>query len=234
MASYQQIKARIAKLEREAAAARRKEKSDVIAKIHKMMADHELTVADLELKGARKTTRPAAKKTVGQPKFQDPASGKTWTGRGKPPGWIADALKSGEQDRFLIGGAAPGKSKATKVSKVTKVSKAKPAARKTSAGLAVVKKPAKAASGAATKTRAKAAATKAPAAKRAKAASKAASKPSAKAVAKKPAAKKAAAKVTAKAGSRAPRKAAAGMPPTTTSTPAEPAILLAADTASAD
>jgi hypothetical protein len=44
----------------------------------------------------------SAKKTPGVAKFQDPKSGKTWTGHGKPPLWIA-----GKKDRtpFLI--AAP-------------------------------------------------------------------------------------------------------------------------------
>ncbi|KFJ10147.1 H-NS histone family protein [Delftia acidovorans] len=28
------------------------------------------------------------KANVGQPKYRDPATGATWTGRGKPPNWI--------------------------------------------------------------------------------------------------------------------------------------------------
>ena len=27
--------------------------------------------------------------TIGVAKYRDPKTGKTWTGRGKPPGWIA-------------------------------------------------------------------------------------------------------------------------------------------------
>jgi DNA-binding protein H-NS len=35
---------------------------------------------------------------VGAPKFRDPESGATWTGRGKPPNWI----KGKERAGFLI------------------------------------------------------------------------------------------------------------------------------------
>ena len=35
-------------------------------------------------------------------KYRDPLSGKTWTGRGKPPLWITEALKAGKKDDYLI------------------------------------------------------------------------------------------------------------------------------------
>lgn len=51
---------------------------------------------------AGKRKAPAQAATVGVAKYQDPASGKTWTGRGKPPAWIAGAAN---RDAFLIGGS---------------------------------------------------------------------------------------------------------------------------------
>ena len=37
-------------------------------------------------------------------KYRDPATGKTWTGRGREPAWMREALASGKQkDDFLIG-----------------------------------------------------------------------------------------------------------------------------------
>jgi DNA-binding protein H-NS len=30
------------------------------------------------------------------PKYRDPASGKTWTGRGLKPKWVTEALESGK------------------------------------------------------------------------------------------------------------------------------------------
>ena len=46
-----------------------------------------------------------AKSTLqtGVAKFRDPKSGKTWTGRGKPPLWIAGAK---DRQAFLIDGGA--------------------------------------------------------------------------------------------------------------------------------
>lgn len=42
--------------------------------------------------------RPSPAGLKGGPKYRDPLSGATWTGRGKPPRWIAHQ----ERDRFLI------------------------------------------------------------------------------------------------------------------------------------
>lgn len=39
------------------------------------------------------------KGSVGAPKYRDPATGATWTGRGKPPLWIKDAA---DRTPFLI------------------------------------------------------------------------------------------------------------------------------------
>jgi len=41
--------------------------------------------------------------SVGVAKYRDPKSGKTWTGRGKPPAWIAGAKN---RDAYLIEGQA--------------------------------------------------------------------------------------------------------------------------------
>ena len=46
----------------------------------------------------RRSGRPQA--VVARPaKYRDPASGATWTGRGKPPGWI----RGKDREGFLIG-----------------------------------------------------------------------------------------------------------------------------------
>ena len=46
--------------------------------------------------GRKKTA--AARKTAGQPKYQDPKSGKTWTGHGRAPDWI----KGKNREKFAI------------------------------------------------------------------------------------------------------------------------------------
>lgn len=44
-----------------------------------------------------------AQKPAGEAKYRDPASGKTWSGRGKQPNWIKEALGKGKSmDDFAI------------------------------------------------------------------------------------------------------------------------------------
>ena len=47
-------------------------------------------------------SRAGATRSVGVAKYRDPDTGKTWTGRGMPPAWIAVAIKEGRKDDFLI------------------------------------------------------------------------------------------------------------------------------------
>ncbi|MGC8073787.1 H-NS family nucleoid-associated regulatory protein, partial [Salmonella enterica] len=56
-------------------------KAEGIAAARALIQEHSLTAADVF---------PAAKPkgSVGAPKYRDPATGATWTGRGKPPNWI--------------------------------------------------------------------------------------------------------------------------------------------------
>lgn len=82
-ASYKDLMAQRAALEAQIEAARKQEVSDVVAKIRALIQDYELSAEDIF------TARRASAGTV-PPKFRDPATGKTWTGRGKPPDWIKD------------------------------------------------------------------------------------------------------------------------------------------------
>lgn len=59
----------------------REEKATAIASIRALMRDHRVTLSDL---GGAKRRLP-----VGAPKYRDPATGKTWTGRGRPPRWFS-------------------------------------------------------------------------------------------------------------------------------------------------
>ena len=80
----------------------------VISRIKEAIKAYDLTAADLGLSGgaatrASKSAAPTAPSGVGVAKYRDPASGKTWTGRGKPPLWIQGAK---DRSAFLIGGAS--------------------------------------------------------------------------------------------------------------------------------
>jgi DNA-binding protein H-NS len=52
-------------------------------------------------RGAKKTRADAGKKA--EPKYRDPKTGETWTGRGRPAGWLKAYLDAGKKkEDFLI------------------------------------------------------------------------------------------------------------------------------------
>jgi DNA-binding protein H-NS len=107
MTSYQDLLAQRAALEKQTAelekalsAARRAERSGVINQIKSLMAEHDLTVADLggkmspSGKSSGKTSASAGRKVA--PKYKNTATGETWTGRGLKPKWVQKALAAGK------------------------------------------------------------------------------------------------------------------------------------------
>ena len=70
-------------------AARRAEVAGAISKVKELVAAHSLTHQDIfgGAKRGPKAKGPKAGGTVA-PKYRDPATGATWTGRGKAPKWI--------------------------------------------------------------------------------------------------------------------------------------------------
>ena len=130
--SYKQIRADIAALEREAAAVRKSESAAIVAKIRKLAEQYDLTAADIGLDAApqvqaavrpsaKTASKSVAKKTAarkmptgkkarsgaGVAKYRDPKSGKTWTGFGRAPDWLASA-KNREIFRIEPDGAQIG------------------------------------------------------------------------------------------------------------------------------
>lgn len=106
MKTYSALKAQIDKLEKQAAAIRQKEVRKVVAELKKTIAAYDLSAADLGLSAGARTmpqrkARHAVAVTVGEPKYRNPQTGDTWTGRGRPPAWIAGAK---DREAFLIGG----------------------------------------------------------------------------------------------------------------------------------
>ena len=80
--TYKELLAQREALEAQIQTARKQEVSDVIAKIRGLVQDYDLTADDI-------FTARRAPSTVA-PKFRNPETGDTWTGRGKPPAWIKD------------------------------------------------------------------------------------------------------------------------------------------------
>lgn len=90
--TYTQVKAELEKLQQEAELLRQKEAAGVLAEIRAKVAEFGFTEQEVFGRG-RGLRAPVA------PKYQDPKTGATWSGRGKPPAWIAGAKN---RDRFLI------------------------------------------------------------------------------------------------------------------------------------
>lgn len=90
-----------AALEREIAEARRAERQETIQKVLAVLEAAGLTAADLG-KGQAVARGPKVGKKVAA-KYRDPASGKTWSGRGIKPRWMSEAIATGKTAAdFLI------------------------------------------------------------------------------------------------------------------------------------
>jgi DNA-binding protein H-NS len=143
MSKLTALKKQIAALEAQAERIAKAEMSSAIAKIKDIMSEFNLTIEHLTqtVTGKRVAKQTKAKKTS-VAKYVDPKTGKTWSGFGRAPGWIAGAKN---RDAFLVGKSAaaeppakaPAASKkvAAKAAKAVKVAKkaVKPAAKKAAA-----------------------------------------------------------------------------------------------------
>lgn len=99
----QEIDAEIVKLQKEREAVREAEKAGVVARMKEAIAYYGITAADLGLGATARKARGAAskaKRAAGRIKFQDDA-GHTWSGFGRRPKWLTDALASGKTEADL-------------------------------------------------------------------------------------------------------------------------------------
>lgn len=97
MATYLELKAKAEKLLQEAEELRQKELAEVIQEIKAKMEQYGITVADL---GGTVKTKAKAGKKIGAvaPKYRNPETGDTWSGRGRAPKW----LEGKNKDDFAI------------------------------------------------------------------------------------------------------------------------------------
>ena len=94
MTTVAQLLAQKAALEAQIEDARKAENADAIAKVKALIAEHGLTQQDVF--GGAKRGRKASGSVAA--KYRDPATGATWTGRGKAPKWIDGK----ERSNFMI------------------------------------------------------------------------------------------------------------------------------------
>jgi len=134
MSKLTALKKQIAALEAQAERIAKEEMSSAIAKIKDIMAEFNLTIEHLtQAVGGKRAAKKTKAKAASVAKYADPKTGKTWSGFGRAPGWIAGAKN---RDAFLVGKSAARESGA-KVPAAAKEVSAKPAK-----AVKVAKKPA--------------------------------------------------------------------------------------------
>ncbi|MBB5462341.1 H-NS family nucleoid-associated regulatory protein [Paraburkholderia sp. Cpub6] len=121
MANLESIRARIAKLEAQAASVAAKQNSGVIKKIRNLMEQHGLAISDIEAtvgknRGRKPSANPTNARSAAAAKYQDPKTGATWSGHGRAPAWIA-----GAKDRTKFEVAASSSAPAKKAKALAKV-----------------------------------------------------------------------------------------------------------------
>lgn len=99
--SYKELLQQREALEQAIATARAQELSEAIRKARELVAEFGLTLQDVFPSG-RSASKASVKSSTGAkvaPKYSDPATGQTWTGRGKAPKWIDGQ----DRAKYLIG-----------------------------------------------------------------------------------------------------------------------------------
>ncbi|MDF0506486.1 H-NS histone family protein [Burkholderia cenocepacia] len=96
MSTYLELKAQADALAQQAEEARLAELDAIITSIREQVAEYDITPE--QIFGRRRAVAASPRAPIA-PKYRDPKSGATWSGRGKAPQWIA---KAKNRDRFLI------------------------------------------------------------------------------------------------------------------------------------
>ncbi|KUY90184.1 MULTISPECIES: H-NS family nucleoid-associated regulatory protein [unclassified Burkholderia] len=96
MATYLELKAQAEALAQKAEEVRLAELDSIITTIREQIAEYGITPE--QLFGRRRAVATNMSAPVA-PKYRDPKTGATWSGRGRAPQWIAGAKN---RDRFLI------------------------------------------------------------------------------------------------------------------------------------
>ncbi|KGW18037.1 H-NS histone family protein [Burkholderia pseudomallei] len=96
MATYLELKAQADALAQQAEEARLAELDAIVSAIREQVAEYGITPE--QIFGRRRSDAANPRAPIA-PKYRDPKTGATWSGRGKAPQWIAGAKN---RNRFLI------------------------------------------------------------------------------------------------------------------------------------
>ena len=108
-AQRRKLEQEIQRLQKEAEALEKKQRTPVIRDIVRNMRDFNISLEEIEAALNRRSRGTASlgdtnvTRTPVPPKYRDPETGATWSGRGKAPRWISAAEAEGKsRDSFLI------------------------------------------------------------------------------------------------------------------------------------
>ena len=113
--SYKQLQKQIETLQRQAEKLRKQEVDGVVARIKVAIDHYGLTAEQLGLAGAGKSRKKTnGARAVKSAKYSD-GQGNTWSGVGKRPYWLRDALNAGRKlEEFATDSSPPGANSAKK------------------------------------------------------------------------------------------------------------------------
>lgn len=94
--SYKELLEQREALDRQINEAREREQASALAQVRQLVTQFGLTVQ--QVFPPTRGVRAAGTGAKVAPKYRNPATGETWTGRGKPPRWIQDQ----DRTQFLI------------------------------------------------------------------------------------------------------------------------------------
>lgn len=93
-----------------------------------MIREHGLTIADIGKRTFAAAGIPkTGKKPAGVVKYRKPATGDSWSGRVKRPGWIKKAFEEGRADDYLVDRVALAPAKKAAAKKVKAAAEKAPA-----------------------------------------------------------------------------------------------------------
>ncbi|EON11356.1 H-NS family nucleoid-associated regulatory protein [Pandoraea sp. SD6-2] len=103
METYEEIQAKIEQLQRQATQIRDREKAEAISGMKAAIAKYGITSTELGFTARHLTPANKSAATANTPKYQDPNTGKSWSGRGRAPKWLEEAKEAGKtKEDFLV------------------------------------------------------------------------------------------------------------------------------------
>lgn len=98
MSTYKELIQQRDALEKQIAEARNREVSQAVSKIRELISEFRLNQKDIFSSGKSSKVNSIRAGVKVAPKYRNPATGDTWTGRGKAPRWIDGK----ERAKYLI------------------------------------------------------------------------------------------------------------------------------------